>query len=262
MADNYFTILGNKVPDIWFDHGIELGGGKPFTVGADGHARNERHISRAIEYLRTLVEVRKSQYIAEAAAPEESIINSSPLRLNPGIISSNIHLLPRNLFTSVADQNYLARLDFVGDAGVQAYIHHSLSNAVDGDPNTAFISPDGVETGEWIAYDALEPVESSGSSVELVLVDEETANVLRSCEFSRSSDAEIWETVAAPVVCNETMLYLEGGRSPFECQIGMVGTRDSDNLSYFRAFKVTYPGYSGRNSRWSLHEMFLRIVKS
>ena len=44
MADNYFTILGNQVPGIWFDHGIELGGGVPFTAGQEGHERNQRHI--------------------------------------------------------------------------------------------------------------------------------------------------------------------------------------------------------------------------
>ena len=44
MADNYYTILGNRVPEIWFDHGIELGGGKPFTVGSEGDERNNRHM--------------------------------------------------------------------------------------------------------------------------------------------------------------------------------------------------------------------------
>lgn len=44
MADNYFTILGNEVPEIWFDQGIELGGGQPFTVGHEGNERNRMHI--------------------------------------------------------------------------------------------------------------------------------------------------------------------------------------------------------------------------
>jgi hypothetical protein len=43
MADNYFTILSNKVPEAWFDHGIELGGGQPFTVGREGDERNMKH---------------------------------------------------------------------------------------------------------------------------------------------------------------------------------------------------------------------------
>ena len=43
MADNYYTILGNRVPEAWFDQGIELGGGQPFTVGTEGDERNNRH---------------------------------------------------------------------------------------------------------------------------------------------------------------------------------------------------------------------------
>ena len=44
MADNYFSILRNTIPEAWFDQGIELGGGQPFTVGTEGEARNNRHI--------------------------------------------------------------------------------------------------------------------------------------------------------------------------------------------------------------------------
>lgn len=46
MADNYFTILRNrpKYDEIMFDHGIDLGGGQPFTVGLDGDTRNEIHM--------------------------------------------------------------------------------------------------------------------------------------------------------------------------------------------------------------------------
>lgn len=44
MADNYYTILSNSIPEIWFDQGIELGGGQPFTVGTAGEIRNNKHI--------------------------------------------------------------------------------------------------------------------------------------------------------------------------------------------------------------------------
>lgn len=44
MADNYFTILSNEVPEVWFDQGIELGGGEPFTVSHEGNERNRMHI--------------------------------------------------------------------------------------------------------------------------------------------------------------------------------------------------------------------------
>ena len=46
MADNYFTILSNRVPEIWFDQSFGLGGGNAFTVGDEGHQRNAKHIVR------------------------------------------------------------------------------------------------------------------------------------------------------------------------------------------------------------------------
>ena len=48
MADNYYTVLGNRVPEVWFDQGIELGGGQPFTVGTEGDERNNRHIVSSV----------------------------------------------------------------------------------------------------------------------------------------------------------------------------------------------------------------------
>jgi hypothetical protein len=44
MADNYYTLLSNSIPELWFDHGIELGLGVAFTSGSEGHARNWIHI--------------------------------------------------------------------------------------------------------------------------------------------------------------------------------------------------------------------------
>lgn len=48
MADNYYTILSNKIPELWFDQNHELGGGTPFTVGPLGEERNNKHIVRFI----------------------------------------------------------------------------------------------------------------------------------------------------------------------------------------------------------------------
>ena len=44
MADNYFTLLSNTIPERWFVAGVELGGGQAFTVGQEGEDRNNRHI--------------------------------------------------------------------------------------------------------------------------------------------------------------------------------------------------------------------------
>lgn len=52
MADNYFTILSNTIPERWFYAGLELGGGQPFTTGQEGEERNNRHI---VSYCRSPV---------------------------------------------------------------------------------------------------------------------------------------------------------------------------------------------------------------
>jgi len=36
MADNFYALLSNRVQEIWFDQGVELSGGEPFTVGGKG----------------------------------------------------------------------------------------------------------------------------------------------------------------------------------------------------------------------------------
>lgn len=46
MADNYFTILGNEIPQVWMDSSIQIPGGAAFTIGADGEARNINHVVR------------------------------------------------------------------------------------------------------------------------------------------------------------------------------------------------------------------------
>lgn len=50
MSDNYFTILSNTYSDVWFDQGLELGGGQAFTVGAEGDERNNYYIVRYLPF--------------------------------------------------------------------------------------------------------------------------------------------------------------------------------------------------------------------
>lgn len=47
MADNYYAVLKNRVPEVWMDQGVELGGGEAFTVGTEGNERNAVHIVRS-----------------------------------------------------------------------------------------------------------------------------------------------------------------------------------------------------------------------
>jgi hypothetical protein len=44
MADNFYTVLSNTVQEIWFDQGVELGGGEAFTIGLQGVERNRKYI--------------------------------------------------------------------------------------------------------------------------------------------------------------------------------------------------------------------------
>jgi hypothetical protein len=48
MADNFYAVLSNTVAEIWFDQGVELGGGHAFTVGDEGVERNRRFIVSAL----------------------------------------------------------------------------------------------------------------------------------------------------------------------------------------------------------------------
>lgn len=52
MADNYFTVLSNRLPELWFDQNHELGGGTPFTIGAVGEERNNHHIVSSVMLLK------------------------------------------------------------------------------------------------------------------------------------------------------------------------------------------------------------------
>jgi hypothetical protein len=47
MADNFYTVLSNRVQEVWFDQGVELGGGEAFTVGEQGVERNRKYIVSA-----------------------------------------------------------------------------------------------------------------------------------------------------------------------------------------------------------------------
>lgn len=43
MADNYFAILSNHIPEIWIDKGHPLAPDNAFTVGAEGDDRNWKY---------------------------------------------------------------------------------------------------------------------------------------------------------------------------------------------------------------------------
>ncbi|EJD03822.1 uncharacterized protein FOMMEDRAFT_83180 [Fomitiporia mediterranea MF3/22] len=152
MADNYFTILANrpKMGEIWFDHGIELGGGLPFTVGSEGDDRNNRHIARALEYLSSLISgghpAPQHNYVSKAASSKElARANFAPCRLNSCVLSSNIMLLSSEAtaeFQGINSESVSRRkLQNLSADDRNRYIQHPLSSIVDARPNSAFSSP-------------------------------------------------------------------------------------------------------------------------
>jgi len=169
MADNYFTILGNQVPEIWFDHGIELGGGVPFTVGQQGHEHNQRHIvstyilnprpgycdyttfqKRACTYLDRLVSIMHVNSQLMEAHPfvrattniAQWYINRTPCLTSLCLLETNVHLLGDQPHRGHVAADLVAREEeysrVMDPSTVFNYSYYSLSRAVDGIPATEF----------------------------------------------------------------------------------------------------------------------------
>jgi hypothetical protein len=177
MADNYFTILNNRFPEVWFDQGIELGGGQPFTVGVEGNERNKIHIvseisSRhyasceitltmktqinACRYLDTLLSAFRASDIShalrlpfievDAVTPAGRQIFQAPCLGGSCLLQTSIPLLPSHLKAgshSVDDIfiQELRNIQSLGQDAVDHYLRFPPSQAVDGRPDTAFRSP-------------------------------------------------------------------------------------------------------------------------
>jgi hypothetical protein len=169
MADNYYSILSNRVPEIWFDQGIELGGGQPFTTGTAGDERNSRHILRAARYLDdlamcTISSCDKWPYTSltprrDPASVKQQIF-SAPASREPMrtvcvgrvcILESNIPLVLEEVthdsdkagdILAVADHNTRR----MGENGIAHYVSYPPSHMVDGRAGTLFRSPLGTHT--------------------------------------------------------------------------------------------------------------------
>ncbi|KAI0783308.1 hypothetical protein C8Q75DRAFT_795483 [Abortiporus biennis] len=205
MADNYYTILSNRVPEFWFDQGIELGGGQPFTVGPEGNERNVKYILSATRYLDKLV-AQESQYTrsdhqGHIVPPYFSIgAKESPLPMRascqgvPCVFETNIRALPVNAnhnATSAEDifiiekQNYQLLIE---NGGPDNYLQHPPSYAVDNNRATFFHSLYGSKRGDYFMIDMLESIAFSKptrvSSIEIAfLVNGPTERILRSSVF-------------------------------------------------------------------------------
>ena len=172
MADNYFTILSARCPVIWHADTIELRDVKaaPFTAGVEGHRRNWRHIvspchwqvpwlvfipcvliaqERAMFYLNTLLRNGSLDDISSHFWPSasEAATRIAPCMSDACTISTNILMIPPHSTVGHdwtpginLEDIQAERLNQLGHDGASWYESHPLSNAVDGDMETAFRS--------------------------------------------------------------------------------------------------------------------------
>ncbi|KAI9570335.1 hypothetical protein HD554DRAFT_2085552 [Boletus coccyginus] len=276
MADNYFTVLNNEVPEIWFDQGIELGGGQPFTMGHEGTERNRMHIRNACRYLDEIVArpfyATTSSYTQVASVgpaktgdhvfnPEHYHVNRTAALGTPYLLESNIKLFPDdNMPNSLAAIDLLGneerRARLMGHDAVLHYQQHPLSCAVDGNTGTAFRSPYNAKQGDYILIDVLSAFEFNNSIVELVfLVAPNNEHILRRSEYACSSDGKRWFSSTYRLVSRHTTVGIESTQDRdndlLECSIRMAG-------EHARFFKAT----AGEDVSlpWVIYEVWVRSV--
>ncbi|KIJ66202.1 hypothetical protein HYDPIDRAFT_86812 [Hydnomerulius pinastri MD-312] len=241
MADNYYTVLNNQVPEIWFDQGIELGGGQPFTVGTEGDERNRRHIRKACHYLDQALERMPNPAEAPHGLQFVNKFNGSdqpPVSCAPGLgtsclLETNVKLLPDdNIISCNAAVDMLgleeSRAMAIGQDALSHYQQHPLSFAVDGIPETAFRSPYNAKQGDYFLLDMLSSVASEETMTELVfLVSPDNEWILRKSKFESSSDGRLWLASPHPLVCRRTKMTADpslGQENAFmiECSVRML----------------------------------------
>ncbi|KAG2160033.1 uncharacterized protein EDB93DRAFT_1261230, partial [Suillus bovinus] len=272
MADNYFTILSNRIPEVWFDQGIELGGGQPFTAGMEGDERNRIHITNACRYLDTLLSAFRASDISlesklpfievDAVAPASNQISQAPCLGDSCLLQTNIASLPSNLkagshLTDDIVRQELRSIQSLGQDAVEHYLRFPPSQAVDGRPDTAFRSPFPARRGDFISLDILSPIGSASSTFEVtLLVTRETVDILHNVQFESSSDAVNWVVSTHALVCEETDLTgLRGFRSrPRKLQECSVQSQEINHRFFRASLQVDIPS----SPHWMIYEFWIR----
>lgn len=272
MADNYFTILNNRIPEVWFDQGIELGGGQPFTVGMEGNERNKIHIINACRYLDTLLSAFRASDMShqsrlpfievDAVAPTGHTIFQAPCLGASCLLQTNIPLLLPNLKAGShsADDIFMQELRSIqslGQDAVDHYLRFPPSQAVDGRPDTAFRSQFPARRGDFISLDMLSRVGSASSTIEItLLVTRETVDILHQALFESSTDAANWVVSTHALVCEETELTgLRGLRSaPRKLQECSVQSQETDHRFFRATLLVDIPS----SPHWMIYEFWIR----
>lgn len=229
MADNYFSVLANLIPEVWFDQGIGMGQEDAFTVGEEGRIRNERHIIKATEYLEGIVACDtficgKLPYVNRQALPVSDLrLVRSAVRGSPHVLYTNIRLLPAHLVhlgQSAADMLRIEseNLGSLDEDVVERYNAHPPSAAVDGNPNTAFKSFSNGHNGDYIALDLGTP---TSLEVELAfLIAHDSLACLIASSYETSEDGAHWVRHHASWRCDEMHAPKGSGMEErYECSV-------------------------------------------
>ncbi|KAI0275142.1 hypothetical protein BC834DRAFT_851333 [Gloeopeniophorella convolvens] len=272
MADNYFAILRNTPPEIWFDQGIELGGGQAFTVGLEGHERNKKHILRACYYLDSLLSCdgtdcgkkmtdRNIPFISpssETGTPKQTLDLAACFG-RPCLFETTIPLLPESIVHSRdRAQDLLAleedNLRALGEDNKIHYLSYPPSFAVDGRPDTAFRSFQNAVQDNAITLDMLRDVCVGHSHIQIaLLVDGATEGILRACTFQTSIDGDSWNTLRDELTCVHVDMT---GDQILECSVGADGSGlgpSGQGARYFRAILT-----EDKEAKWAVYEMWVR----
>ncbi|KAF5352743.1 hypothetical protein D9756_005918 [Leucocoprinus leucothites] len=255
MSDNYFTVLSNRLPELWFDQNYELGGGTPFTVGTVGEERNNLYIMDAGSILDSLA-MQSSQaldkdypYISLPTPNtlEDISVARAACSGSPCVMETNIELLPAPLEYSVSlASDIIAHVKnqfiAIGTNTIEHYLRCSPSFAVDVDPQTSFCSAADAKEGDWISLDWMIPSEEA---LELaLLVDQLTVEILKHCQFESSVDGKSWQKLSKTLKCSKTK-----EESLKECSI-VLGRNSLRKVRMVLERSVPH--------EWTIHEMWLR----
>ncbi|KAL7285568.1 hypothetical protein ACG7TL_000672 [Trametes sanguinea] len=228
MADNFFTVLSNRIPEVWFDQGFELGGGQPFTAGSEGDERNKNYTLRATRYLESLTHCGRASCdavpdtVTEQARPSPPYVTldrshapndrmRAACRGSACVLETNIRLLPDNVSHTALNVSDILALERRNrdllSASEENYVRHPPSNAVDMLAETVFRSLTHATKGDMLSLDVLTDVSDARewTAIELVwLVNLATEDILKACAFEWSSDGVTWHSASQRLICYDT----------------------------------------------------------
>ncbi|KAF8315329.1 hypothetical protein DL93DRAFT_2155233, partial [Clavulina sp. PMI_390] len=224
MADNYYSVLSNRIPDIWVDKGQPLGHEHAFTVGAEGDDRNWQYIQAALNRLQECLAAPAGEFQDSFVNQipfiprRESSITRAPCLQVPGVVETNIAIIPNNLdaFHTV-DPQFIdirrlgeERRALLAPEDISRFFDASLSNAVDGSMATTFRSAANARDGDYIVLDTLESTHIF-TGVEITVA-ESCGRIVQNLEVRTSENGDTWRVV--------------------KCEIlRTTGARESDNIS-------------------------------